>query len=61
MREQVRGQARARVTGVGRLGGKQEARLLEFRRDGGELGHGGTDDVTDRVMTKNPVASPSLP
>ena len=58
MREQVRGQARAGVTGVRRLGGKQEARFLKLRRDGGELGHGGTDDVTDRVMTKNPVASP---
>ena len=58
VRGQVRGQARAGVTGVRRFGGKQEARFLKFRRDGGELGHGGADDVADRVMAKNPVASP---
>ena len=58
MREQVGGQARAGVTGVRRLRGQQKARLLEFRRDGGELRHGGTDDVADRIVTKNSVASP---
>ena len=58
VRELVRGQARARITGVRRLRGKQQARLLEFRSDGGKLSHGRADDVTDRVVTKNSVASP---
>ena len=58
VRGQVGGQARAGVTGVRRLRGQQKARLLEFRRDGGELRHGGADDVADRVVTKNSVASP---
>ena len=58
VREQVGGQARTGVTGVRRLRGQQEARLLKFRRDRGELRHGGTDDVADRVVTENSVASP---
>ena len=53
-----RGTGQAGVTRVRRLRGQQKARLLEFRRDGGELRHGGTDDVADRVVTKNSVASP---
>ena len=58
MRELVRGQARARITGVRRLRGQQQARLLKFKSDGGELSYGRADDVTDRIVTKNSVASP---